>query len=260
MKNINQDTQFKAVMEKTEKRNYSIKPYQSSYVTIGNVVNKTNQKGSALFYLGRIRRVASIYTDTQELTGSDITFQFRYSDFSPYWNNLNSNIIRSIKYESEPDYDSLIYGSVVNMLSHPNFATEMDVKYNYNGGTKVYLETKQEVALSGNNPYDYVANDVLKYISGPVTVKSGENVQGYYRLAVVYDFDIYCSMSFKRIGNKVYELGDFNEFISCPISDTAERVVQYSKDGEFKDNFNTSLTLSSRTVFNNANGIDWGEQ
>ena len=66
-------------------------------------------------------------------------------------------------------------------------------------------------------------------------------------------------MSFKRIGNKVYELGEFNEFISCPISGSGEKVIQYSKDEEFKDNFDTSLTLSSRAVFNNANSIDWGE-
>lgn len=259
MKNIHQDTQFKAVMEKTEKRYYAIKPYQSSYVTIGSVVNNTTQKGSALFYLGRVRRAAAIFTETKYLGGSDLTFKFSYSDFSPYWNDLNANVIGSIKYENDPDYDSSIYGSIANVLAHPNYTTALDGKYNYHGGNKVYLENKQDVTMSGNGPYDYVANDVLKWIDGEVTVKLGDNVKGYYRLAVIYDFDVYCSMSFKRIGNKVYEIGDFNEFTVCPVANSAERVVQFSKDENFKENFDTSLSLSSRAVYNNANSIDWNE-
>ena len=152
MKNIHQDTQFKAVVEKTEKRNYAIKPYQSSYVTINSVVNKTDQKGSVLFYLGRVRRVAAIYTDNMYLGGSDLTFKFSYSDFSPYWNALNSNLVGTIKYESDPDYDSSIYGSIPNLLANANYGTAMDSKYNYYGGNKVYLENKQEVVMSGNDP------------------------------------------------------------------------------------------------------------
>lgn len=256
---IHQDMQFKALVEKVEKRSYALKPYQNDYYSIGGLVDKESQTGSALFYLGRIHRVATMYGDSVELDNQDVSLSFNDFDFGSNWNKLNREMISKIKYVNDPDFDSSIYGSISSLISYPNFATQIPVKYNYRGGNKVYLENKDEILLSATSPYKHLSNAILEYANTSEIVKIAGNFQGFYRLAVVFDFDIYCSISIKRIGNKLYELGSENTFICCPDLLSKKCVVQFSKNGEFKDEFNTSLSLSSRTICNNANMLNWEE-
>lgn len=256
-KNIYQDMQFKTVYEKIEKRLYAIKPYQLDYVNISTLVDDNKNKATSLFYLGRVRRVAAVYSEPKQLVDSDIKLEFNYSDFSNYWEELNKSIIGTIQYVHDPAYDSTLYGSVPNLLKNARYGTVMDSRYDFKGGAKTYLENEEEATLSAIDPYVFLANRVRSFTGNTETIKVTDNVQGYYRQAVVFNFDVYLSASYRRIGNKVYELGDFNEFICCPVINSAKYTVQYSKDGDFKDNFNTHLTLSDKALFNNASSQDW---
>ena len=256
-KNISQDMQFKTVYEKIEKRNYSVKPHDGDYVGITGIVDQDKQKGSALFYLGRVRRVAAIYGEAKEFAGDEISISFNYRDFGPYWREMNETIIGSIQYKHDPNYDSYIHGSVANILATPDFGTVMDPKYAYEGGTKVNLEDGKEITTSAQDPYVFLANRVLSYTDNTETIKGSEINYGFYRLAVVFDFDVYLSMSYTKLSKEAYEIGAFNQFVCCPVLETATYTVQYSENGEFEDNFNTHLTLSNRAVYSNAASLDW---
>ena len=258
-KYVYQDMQFKTVYDKLEKRLYAVKPYQFGYESITGVVGENKNKGSSLIYLGRVRRAAALYGEIKCLDSEDIELKFNYGDYGTIWNDLNKSIISKIKYEHDPNYDSNIYGSVANLLSAPDYGTMIDSKYNYHEGAKVSLEDGKEVSLSAIDPYVYLSNRVLDYVDKTETVKGMVNSAGYYRLAVLFDFDVYLSMSYKRIGESAFEIGEFNEFVCCPIVDTLTYDIQYSKTDEFVDNFNTNLTLSDKAVYNNAAMLDWGK-
>ena len=256
-KNIYQDMQFKTVYEKNEKRLYSLKPYQLNYHSISTLVDNDKNKASSLFYLGRVRRAAAIHSEAQALNGSDIRLSFDYSDFSSYWSELNQSIVKQIRYEHDASYSSMLYGSVPNLLENISYGTVMDDRYGFDGGTKTYLENQEEATLSAIDPYVFLANRVLSFTNNSETIKATDNVSGYYRQAVVFNFDVYLSVSYRRIGNKIFELGDFNQIICCPVINTAKYVVQYSKDGKFEDNFNTYLSLSDKALYNNASSQEW---
>lgn len=256
-KNINEDMQFKTVYEKNEKRLYAIKPYQLGYQSISTLVDNDKNKASSLFYLGRVRRVAAVYTEPVKLTDKDIELKFDYSDFGSYWNDLNKSIIGTIKYEHDSTYDSMLYGSVPNLLENASYGTIMDNRYDFKGGTKTYLENEEEITMSAIDPYVFLANRVQSFTGKTETVKARDNVAGYYRQAVVFNFDVYLSASYRRIGSKIYELGDFSQFICCPVINTAKCVVQYSADGKFGDNFSTYLSLTDKALYNNASSQNW---
>ena len=258
-KYIYQDMQFKTVYDKVEKRLYAVKPYQYGYESIAAVVSENKKKGSSLIYLGRVRRAPALFGESQYLDSTDIELKFNYGDYGTIWNELNKSIISKIKYEHDPNYDSNIYGSVSNLLSAPDYGTLIDSKYNYHGGDKVYLEDEKEIKTSAQDPYVYLSNRVLDYAEKTETVKGLSNAAGYYRLAVLFDFDVYLSISYKRIGETAFEIGEFNQFICCPVIDTITYDIQYSKTTEFGDNFNTNLTLSDKAVYNNAAMLDWGK-
>jgi len=258
-KYIHQDMQYRTQYEKIEKRMYAIKPAKDGYSNVAGIVDSANNKGNSLFYLGRVHRVAAVYSSVAYMTPEGATVEFDYSDYGSFFKEINQSIIGLIKYEHDPNYDSLLYGSVASILMHPEYSMLIDERYEYEGGRKVYLENGKEIQLSAQDPYVYLSNRVLDFVNPHSKASLEKDELGYYRAAVVFDFDVYLSMSYRRIGNNIFEIGAFNRFVVCPDTSTVNYVIQNSKDGKFEDNFDTHLSLSEKAVYNNAAMLDWDE-
>ena len=257
-KYINQDMQFQAKYEKLEKRYYASKPNNNDHVGLSALINQDGDKGSGLVYLGRVKHVAALYTETKELDGEDLEFVFDLSDYNKYWNELNENIVKyAITVETDSTYDSSLYGNPYDLINNPHFALQFDTRYQYEG-TKCYLEDKTDASLSYSDPYEKTLRRISSYVyPSNIGKVSKDDIPGYYRYAIVLSYDVYLSVSFNYLGNKKYEIGSFNEFIMSPVVDTAKCTIQYSKDGTFESNFDNKLIISSKGLYYAADMISW---
>ena len=256
---IHQDMQFKAVYQKNEKRLVSVKPRLNNFDAIAGLVSNNNpNKGQALIYLGRIKRATLLHSDAKELFDKDIELSFENGDYSKYWNELNNSVISKIKYEHDPNYDSYMYGSVSNLISQSDFASYFDERYSF-GDINVVLENGEKVKISHSAPYDTCLSTVKGYMYNHKTITKQDYVDGYYRLAVVAAVDVYLSVSITRIDADKYEVGNFNNFLASPVSDTVNYLVQYSEEEEFTAFDDSYLSLSNKAVYETAKIIKWNK-
>lgn len=255
-KRIHQDMQFTAVYEKHEKRIVAVTPFHTDHVGLTALVDSEHKKGSGLFFLGRIKHIATIWTDMKELTPTeDLELPWHVVDYSMYWNTLTQDIANKIKVINNIEYNSLLLGSLDQLIRVPNFASSFDSRYKYKG-VHAYLDNGENPELSYNEPYSYTINNSVGYtlLSGHV---SKDELPGYYRYAVVADFDIYMSMSFTKLDKGIYEIGSFNSIIAAPVGGTFHSLIQRSDDGVFGPSDDSELYLSTHGVYAIAQMIDW---
>ena len=253
---ISQDMQFLAVYDKLEKRLRAAKPYNWDYHICSGLVNTEKTSGKALIYLGRVYRVATVYSETKYVMDEDVSFDFsNYHDFGPFFNSVNDSIGSLINFKSDFDYNSKIYGNAAEIVSSPRFANNFDSRYDFKG-MKVYLEDGVDAKLTNNDPYDYSFNIINGYLHNKKTVSKDEK-DGYYRLALLNDYDVYLSASFNRLEKGIYEIGAYNEYIISPVNYSLKLAIQHSYDGKFVNNFASELTVSTRGLYNAANAIRW---
>ncbi len=253
---INQDMQFLAIYDKLEKRLRAAKPYSMGYHTCAGLVTSDGNSGKALIYIGRVYRVATLYSEIKELNGEDLKFDFsNYVDFGPFYNDVNDSVASLIKFQSDFDYNSKLYGNAAEIVSSPRFAMSFDSRYSFNG-MKVYLEDGNTAELHNNDPYDYSYNRINGYLFNERTVSKSEKA-GYYRMALLNDYDVYLSASFNRLEKGIYEIGAYNEFLISPVNYSLNLVIQHSYDGIFMNNFDSELVVSTRGLYNAANAIYW---
>ena len=253
---IHQDMQFLATYDKLEKRLRASKPYNWDYHILSGLVNENKTSGKALIYLGRVYRVATLYSEIKELNDEDLHFDFKnYIDFGPFYNDTNNSVASLIKFKVDTDYNSKLFGNASLIVSAPKFASSFDSRYDFKK-VKVYLEDGTDAELEGNDPYDYSFNRVNSYLFNEMTVKRNEK-GGYYRMALLNDYDVYLSVSYKRLGKGIYEIDAYNEFLISPVKYTLDLVIQHSYDGEFKNNFDSELIVSTKGLYNAADAIDW---
>ena len=88
-------------------------------------------------------------------------------------------------------------------------------------------------------------------------VISKDEKAGYYRAAIVGSFDVYMDVSFNKLDEHIYEVGNYNQFVIAPVRYSLTMDEQYSEDGEFGPNFDTKLTVSTKSLYNLADSIDW---
>lgn len=256
--NIHQNMQFVANYDRLEKRYNAVRPYNHDYIGLTGLVSKDRKTGSALFYLGRVRRAAALYGPTMMLDGEDITLPIALDDFGPYWSELNLNIVKYVvDYEVDPAYNSLRYGEIAQIVTSPTFVSHFNPSYGYYG-VEALLDDMSDVSLSSKDPFDFTLTKVKERLSYVRPTISKDAKYGYYRAAIVGSFDIYLDVSFKRIAKDKYEMGAINQFVCAPVDDTFSLDAQYSEDEEFGPNFDTKLILSTRTLYNIARMIDWG--
>ena len=109
-----------------------------------------------------------------------------------------------------------------------------------------------------NNPinvvYDNSGNRTLQSVSCLLNNIVEEN---NYRYAIVVSVDVYLSLSFYKLGDDVYEIGAFNNFVMASVKYSAKAVLQHSNDGKFKNNFDTRLSLTTKALYYSADMIDW---
>ena len=254
-----QDMQFRALYKSVEKRDYARRPADANHKLVGSVEDIANQKGATNLYLGRLQGVAGIYSNIEYLGGSNITLRIPNTDFGKYWNEMNKVVLDHIAYREVDSKASYFQGSVANMLSNLNFNTVMDDRFTYPAGTTIKLEDNVEATLSANDPYDIVLNRCTEYVNSVAVITVGSKDSGYYRIAVIFDVDVYLTYSYKRIGSETYELDVHNALTISPVANSGRYVMQYSETEEFKDNFNTSFEIDTETLWNYANTHNWGE-
>ena len=253
---IHQDMQFLATYDKLEKRLRTAKPYNWDYHCLCGLINEDKTSGKALMYLGRVYRVATIYSEIKELESEDLEFDFsNYKDFGPFYNEVNDSIASLIKFKVDPDYNSKLYGNAHEIVATPRFANAFDSRYDFKG-MKCYLEDDTTAELKNNDPYDYMYNRVDSYIHNKETVKKGSKI-GYYRMALLNDYDVYVSVSYNKLDKGIYEVGAYNEYLISPVNYNLKLEIQHSYDGTFMNNFPSELTLSTKGLWNAANLIDW---
>lgn len=253
---IHQDMQFLATYDKLEKRFRTAKPYNWDYHCLCGLVNSDKTSGQALMYLGRVYRVATIYSEIKELNDEDLTFDFsNYKDFGPYYNEVNDSVASLIKFKVDPDYNSKLFGNASEIVATPRFASAFNPGYDFKG-MKCYLEDDTTAELNNNDPYDYSFNIVNGYLQNKKTVKKGSKM-GYYRMALLNDYDVYLSVSYNRLEKGIYEIGAYNEFLISPVNYALKLEIQHSYDETFMNNFPSELTVSTKGLWNAANLIDW---
>ena len=253
---INQDMQFLTVYDKLEKRLRAAKPYNWEYHCVSGLVNADKKSGKTLIYLGRVYRVAALFSEVKELLDEDITLDFsNYNDFGPFYNSVNDSVASLIKFRNDSEYNSKLYGNAYEIVASPRFATAFDSRYEFKG-MKCYLEDGVDAVLNNNDPYEYSFNRISGYTHNKETVSKDEK-SGYYRLALLNDYDVYVSVSYNRIEKGVYEIGNFNEFVISPVNYGLTLAIQHSYDGTFMNNFPSELVLSTKALYSAAEMINW---
>lgn len=257
---VHQDMKFVTKYEKLEKRYYATKPYNNDHIGLAAILDKSRNEGSGLVYLGRVRHVAVVYTEAQELDQEDLEFRFNVDDFGKFYNEYNENIVKySIKYVENAEYEQNILRHPYEIFNTPNFASEFDARYGYKG-VKAYLQDGTDTTLSALNPFEWVAKEIPHYANQfNVGKVSKDEEAGFYRYSVVMSFDVYLSVSFNKIDKDVYDVAAFNKFIISPVRDTTKVIIQHSKDGDFSGDVEDKLVLTTKTLYYTAKMIDWGD-
>lgn len=254
---IHQDMQFLAKYKMLEKRWYAHRINNWDHICLSGLVNQEKTEGSAIMFIGRVTRVPVYYGPTVELDNEDIELVIEPGNYSKYWSDLNQTIVSElVEYKVDPDYNSKLYGNVSEIVTHPNFASYLNKDYDFKG-VKEYLEGNEEIVLSTLDPFDDTVTQIGYAFNHlrPVITKDSE--RGYYRAAIVGSFDVYVEISFKKLKDKVYEVGNYNQFVISPVRDTFKMVEQHSYDGNFGPNFDTKLTVSTKAIYNLGDMIDW---
>lgn len=255
---ICQDMQFKATYKTIEKRNYARKPVEGTK-HIDSINNVSNQSGSTTLYLGRLYKVPGIFSNVELLGGKNITLTVPNVDFGKYWNEMNQEAINHIKYIADASKETYFHGSVANMLDGLNYNTVIDNRFNYPTSTSIKLEDNVDAMISKTDPYDNILNNINQYVNKVEVITLGSRDAGYYRIAVLFDVDVYLTYSYKKIGAETYELDVHNALTISPVMGTCKYVIQYSETSEFIDTFNTHFDITTETLWACANNQSWSE-
>ena len=258
LKYISENTQFKAQYKSIEKREYARKPSTQNSVEIDKIADISQEKGTSILLLGRVQRVAGIYSETQYLGGRDITLQIPNADFGKYWNEMNKVVQDHIAYEEVDSKVPYFYGSVENMIATLNYNSIMDTRFSYPKDKAITLEDNISTTITTNDAYDNIVSSINPYIAKQEVITVGSRNEGYYRLAVLFDVDVFLTYSYRRIGQETYELDVYNDLTISPVISSCLYQIQYSETEEFKDEFNTKLVLDTEAMWNSANSHNWG--
>ena len=254
---VHQDMQFMAKYLKLEKRWYAIGLYNRESTSLSSIVNASKTKGSTLAYLGRIKRVPAFYGPTVELDNEDVKLCIEASNYTSYIRELQDTIIEElITYRVDSEYNTKLYGNVSEIVTHPTFANAFNGNYSFKG-TKAYLANQEDVEISSENPIDGIVSEITRSLNYARPTITKDSEPGFYRAAIVGSFDVYLDISFSRLDKDIYEIGNFNQFVIAPVKYSFKMDIEHSYTEEFNPNFETSLTVSTKTLYYMADAIDW---
>ena len=262
-KYVFQTTQFVAKYTKLEKNYYAIKPYSQINQGVGFIVNSDKTEGSSLSYLGRVHRCAAYYGETVRHNATDDIElpKPEQTNYTSFIRELNETIVReNITYVNDPEVSTKLYGNTAELVIHPQFAETMNPNYNLKQDSmKVYMEDGTDSVISVLDPVNVTVSSINGALNMLPPKVSKDEEAGYYRAAVIGDYDVYLDCSFKKLKDHVYEIGVFNQFVISPVKYTFKLVAQRSDDGEFKVNFDTKLVVSTKKMYSSADAINWGK-
>lgn len=261
---IHQDMQFVANYDKLEKRLYAVQLDGTEYLPILGKTDEAKENGGALIYFGRVFGVAAAYGEAVELDETDVvlTFPADRFDFPSFFLAYNRSVTENVfEYVNVPGYNQHIYGPASQILSLADFGRAFPADYRYDENRKVTLENGTKAILSRSDPYEETLRAVVACMTHDAeTVTAADNKPGFYRIAVVGNFDVYLDVSYRRIGAEQFEIGAYTSWIIAPVADTFAYVVQYSEDGEFGPVSEKKLSLSTGALYAGASAIDWGDE
>lgn len=251
-----QDMQFKANYKTIEKRNYARKPVEGTK-HIDSINNVSTQSGSTTLYLGRLYKVPGIYSNIEHLGGKSISLSVPNTDFGKYWNEMNKEAIGHIRYIEDASKAMYFQGSVANMFDGLNYNTVIDDRFVYPTSSTIKLEDNVDAVISKTDPYDNILTRINPYVNKVEVITVGSRETGYYRIAVLFDVDVYLTYSYKKIGEETYELDVHNALTISPVIGTCQYVIQYSEQETFEDTFNTHFDINTETLWACANNQNW---
>ena len=256
---ICQDIQFKAEYKAFEKRDYARIPVKYGHMGIGGVENLSKQTGSTTVYIGRLYRVAALYTEVQEYNTKDLTFKLPEDNLGTYWNKVNEIARDHIKYKEIAEYAPYLYGSVENMISNISFNASWDTRFSKPDTVRaVELEDDIVTTMYANDPHANTINLVKPYMGKEITVEKKDLQSGFYRFSVRIDFDVYLTYSYKRIGEKEFEIDAYNYLTVCPVLGSQHQEIQYSETEDFKDEFEKNFEIDTEWMYWYAKSHNWG--
>ena len=258
---VHQNTQFIAKYTKLEKNYYAIRPYSSINQGVASIVNSTRTEGSSLSYLGRVHRCTAYYGEKVRLGTEDIELpKPDKANYTTYIMEMNQTIVReNLTLTSDAEVSTKLFGNIAELLLRPQFAESMNPNYDFGKDMKVYMEDGDTYNISNLDPVNVTVSSINGAMNMLPPKISKDEEDGYYRAAVIGDFDIYLDCSFKKLQDHIYEIGAFNQFVISPVKNTFKLVAQHSADGSFSINFPTKINISTKKIYSSAEMINWSK-
>ena len=258
--NIHQDMIFGSVYRDTEKRFYgdSVKEGQSHLVS----TYKDEDSGTynVLAYLGRVHRVALNYGETIYHKHGDEQVDLSLQDLSFYnqrWEQLNKDILGyGLRYNFDNTAGQYLFGSNTGFGQGTTFLSAFESMYEQTSYTTT-LDSGLAVTTSNYPNYATVYAMASDHKADTVTVLS-ELETGYYRAAVVANFDVYVSVNISKLANGKFELSPNSKFMFSPIITSVDVIAQFSETEDFINTYDKKVEYSNKMFYDIALGLNWG--
>lgn len=257
--NVHQDMTYNSVYRDTEKRFYGDNVLEGQNQVVSTYKDEDDGSIHALVYLGRIHRVALNYGQTIYHTQGDEAKELSLQDISLFnerWEQLNNDTVKyGLKYNFDSSTGQNLFGSNSALGSAPNCLSNFESIYD-NTSITVTLDTEDVVNTSSAANYQTIYSLVSAHKADTVNVTSDLET-GYYRAAIVANFDAYVSVSFSKLANNKYELGRSSKYVFAPIASSLDILAQYSETEEFINNYDKKVEFSNKLLLDIAKGLDW---
>ena len=258
--NVHQDMIYNSVYRDTEKRFYgdNLKDGESHVVS----TYKDTEDGtiSVLTYLGRVHRVALNYGNVVHHQKGDEVMELSLRDlnlFNERWEQLNKDILNyGLQYNYDSTANQHLFGSTTALTVSPMFLSAFETMYSQTSYS-VTLDSGIAVTTSSYPNYATVYGLASTHRDDKVSVTS-DLESGYYRAAIVCNFDVYASVTFSKLANGKYNLETHSKYMFSPITTSLDVLAQFSETEEFVNTYDKKVELSNKMLLDIAKGLDWG--
>ena len=258
--NVHQDMVYNSVYRDTEKRFYGDSVKEGESHVVSTYADESDGAIHVLTYLGRVHRAAFNYSETIYHERGDESVELSFQDikmFNERWEQLNKNIVNyGLHYSFDNTTGQYLFGSNNALTNAPTFLSAFESIYPQVSYTTT-LDNDFEITTSSYPNYATVYGMARDHIDETKTV--GTNLEtGYYRLAIVANFDAFVSVSFKKLANGKYSLEKNSKYMFAPVTTSIDVIAQFSETEDFINTFDKKVEFSNTMLYNIAVGLDWG--
>ena len=258
--NVHQDMIYNSVYRDTEKRFYGDSVMEGHSNVVSTYKNEDDGTIHVLTYLGRVHRVAINYGKTVYHEQGDDAVELNLQDLHLYnqrWEQLNKETLTyGIQYNFDNTVGQYLFGNNSSLTSAPIFLSAFESMYEQISYETV-LDTGASVTTSSYPNYATAYAVAADHKDESKTVASDAET-GYYRMAVVANFDAYVSVSFKKLANGKYSLENNSKYMFSPVITSVDVLAQFSETEDFINNYDKKVEFSNKILYEIALGLDWG--